>query len=359
MMEFVPFSIPSLGEEEEHAVLEVLRSGWITTGPKCAEFEKSFAEYVGAKHAVALTSATGGLHIVLSALGVGPGDEVITPSMNWCSTPNMIRLLGATPVFVDIDAHTLNIDPEDLARVLSPKTKAFVPVHFAGRAYDVDVGTRYKGRSVGSLADISCFSFHPIKNMTTGEGGMVTCSDDELARKLKLWKFHGVSRDAFKRYSSKGLPHYDIEFSGYKYNMTDIQAAIGVEQLKKLDAFNAERALQVSRYREWLRDVPLILPPPESREDCFHAWHLFIVGVTDESPLSRDELMIQLKERNVGTGLHFLPVHKMSAFEECIRGLPATEHAGERILSLPLFPGLTEEKQRYVADQIVDLLSKS
>ena len=374
----IPFSLPTIGQEEEAAVLEVLRSGWITTGKKCSEFEQLFVDRVGSKHALALTSATAALHLALAVHNIGPGDEVVTPSMNWCSTPNMVRLLGAKPVFVDVFPDTLNIDPEDLQRVMTSRTKAVVPVHFAGRAYDVDavlevmkdysavliddaahaIGTVYKGQEVGALADLSSFSFHPMKNITTGEGGMLTYDDDALHEKLKLLKFHGVNRDAFSRYRSNDLPHYDVQFPGYKYNLTDIQAALGVVQMRQLDAFNERRSTLAHRYSELLSGLPLLLPPLEERSDCVHAWHLYVVRLQKDIALTREDVMIKLKDSGVSTGLHFLPVHQTTAFSDLTSHLPVTEFVGSQIFSLPLFPGLTFEQQDVIVKAIHDIIGR-
>jgi len=377
VIDFIPFSRPSMGLEEEHAIAEVLRSGWLTTGPRCAAFESEFATRVEAKHALALTSATAGLHIAMAAMSIGSGDEVITPSFTWCSTPNVVRLLGAKPVFVDVDPDTLSIDLEDVKRVLTPRTKAVVPVHYAGRAYEIHqlrdilsnhaavliddaahaLGTVYKGCPIGSLADISCFSFHPIKNITTGEGGMLTYNDTDLDKKLRLWKFHGVTRDAYARYSSKALSHYDIVFPGLKYNMTDIQAALGLIQLKKLDQFNERRRYLAERYHTLLADLPIQLPPLEKREGYCHAWHLFVIRVLAEAPVKRDDLVLELSERNIGTGFHYLPVHTATAYSDFYRELPVTETVGQQVISLPLYPDLTDAQQDYVAEQIRSILS--
>ncbi|NOY53455.1 MAG: aminotransferase class I/II-fold pyridoxal phosphate-dependent enzyme [Deltaproteobacteria bacterium] len=370
---FLPFSLPSIGEEEIAEVVDSLRSGWITTGPKTERFEKEFADYVGAKYAVGLSSATAGLHLSLKALGVGPGDEVITTPMTFAATVNMIVANGATPVFADIDPQTLQIDPVEVEKKVTEKTKAIVPVHFAGQPVDLDaihtiakihhltvledaahaVGTEYKGKRIGALSELSVFSFHPIKNITTGEGGMVTTNDEALAERVRLLKFHGISKDAWKRYDEKGTPHYDVLDVGFKYNMMDLQAALGIHQLKKADAFNARRSEMAARYNEAFAALEGIDLPGEVAWPHRHAWHLYVIFVRpDRLGLDRDGFMAALKEAKIGTGIHFIAVHLHRYYREHFafrRGdLPHAESISDRILSLPLFPGMTGRDQEDV-----------
>ena len=384
--DFLPLSRPAIGEEEVAAVAESLRSGWITSGPRVAELEGIFREVTGAPHAVAVTSATAGLHIVLSALEIGPGDEVITPSMTFASTVNQIVLRGATPVFADCDYGTLEALPEALAARISPRTKAVIPVHFAGAPADLDpiraaadragvpviedaahaVGTSYKGVPAGgppgpaSRGNIAIFSFHPIKNITTAEGGMITCYDEAFAARLRLLRFHGIERDAWKRYGKGGNPHYDIREPGYKYNLTDIHAAVGVVQMRKVGVLNARRAELARRYVAGLSGVPGIDLPETVPYPHAHSWHLFIVKVTG---MDRDAFIAALAERNVGVGLHFPPCHLLSYVRERfgtrVGDLPDTERAGRRIVSLPLFPGMSDADAGYVCEAVRDILSES
>jgi len=352
--DFLPFSRPSIGEEEIAEVAECLRSGWITTGPRTERFEKEFAAYVGARHAVALTSGTAALHCAYLALDLRPGDEVICPSLTWPATSNMALAAGASVVFADIDRRTLQVDPESVAARVTPRTRAIVPVHFAGAPADLDglweaagdriaivedaahaAGTEYRGKRIGSSGNVACFSFHPIKNMTTGEGGMLTTDDDETARRARLIKFHGVSRDAWKAYAA-GSPRYDTVLAGFKYNLTDIASALGIHQLRKLDAFNARRAELAGRYRRGLEGAPGVELPAAPAYPHRHAWHLFTVLVP-----RRDEFMARMKEANVGTGLHFEAVHRSSLYRGSSGPLPATEEVCDRIVSLPLFPGMS------------------
>mgnify|MGYP000855575820 FL=1 len=365
--EMLAFSRPSLGDEEIAEILHSMRSGWITTGPKCARFEQDVCDYVGAKHAVALSSATAGLHLALLAAGVGPGDEVITTSMTFAATANVVALVGATPVFVEI-RDDLNIDPACIEAAVTPRTKAVIPVHFAGYPCDMErileiarrrnlvviedaahaIGTEYRGRRIGSLGAMTVFSFHPIKNITTGEGGMLVTDDPALAEKVRLLKFHGIQKDAWKRYGGKEIPQYEIHFPGFKYNLTDLQAALGIHQLKKLDGFIEIRTRLAARYRALLAGAPgILLPVTPLEEGIRHCWHLFVVLVDiDRLTIDRDRFMGAMLEANIGIGLHFPAVHLQPYYLKafgCRRGtLPKTEFVSDRIFSLPLYPKMRE-----------------
>ncbi len=381
--EFLPFSRPSITEEDISAVVDVLRSGWITTGPNVAEFERTFCECVGCKRAVALSSATAGMHLVLKGLGIGPGDEVITPSMTWVSTINLIVLAGATPVFADVDKDTLMISPDWVEESISPRTRMIVPVHFAGAAADMislrriaarievplvedaahALGTNYSGAHVGKEGT-SIFSFHPIKNITTGEGGMFCSDNDDLIDHINRLKFHGLGVDAYDRQTHGRSPQAEVLEPGYKYNLTDMAAVLGLGQLARLDEFNRKRAALAIRYRELISEIdeiiPLSVPPDTTR----HAWHLFIVRLdTDRAGLSRDDFMSELKQRNIGTGLHFRAVHLQKYYRESMdmrRGmLPNTEWNSDRICSLPLFPDMTFEDVDDVVEAIKEVLTDS
>ncbi len=378
--DFLPFSRPSITEEDIAAVGDVLRSGWITTGPKTAEFERRFADYVGCAGAVALSSATAGMHLVLNALGIGPGDEVITPSMTWVSTVNLIVLAGATPVFADVDRDTLMVSRSAVEACLTDRTRAMVPVHFAGAPADIEpirelavaakvslvedaahaLGTCYKGRHVGCCGT-SIFSFHPIKNITTGEGGMLCTDDENLLECVRRLKFHGLGVDAYDRNTRGRSSQAEVLEPGYKYNMTDISAVLGLRQLTRLSALNAQRTELALEYRARLAEIEEIIPLSDPPYPMTHAWHLFIVRLdTDRAGLSRDEFMQELKQRNIGTGLHFRAVHLQKYYRECMgirRGmLPNTEWNSDRICSLPLFPDMTERDIDDVVDAIKDTL---
>ncbi len=353
---FLPFSRPSIGEEEIREVVDCLRSGWITTGPRTQQFEKDFAAYVGAKHALALSSGTAALHCAYWALDLRPGDEIICPSLTWPATASMAAVLGARPVFADVDPRTLQIDPAEVRRLAGPRTRAVVPVHFAGAPVDLDairdaaagrfpiiedgahaVGTEYRGRRVGSSGHVAIFSFHPIKDITTGEGGMLTTDDDALAARIRLFKFHGIDRDAWKAYGAGSAARYDTVLPGFKYNLTDLASSLGIHQLRRLDGFIARRTQLAERYRAELRGIPGLELPEIPAYPHRHAWHLFPVLVED-----RDAFMGALREENIGSGLHFEATHLASCYRKSSGPLPNTERICARIASLPLFPGMND-----------------
>lgn len=374
---FLPFSRPSIGKNEINKVTTCLKSGWITTGALSKEFEDKFCQLTGSRQAISLNSATAGMHIMLSALGIGSGDEIITPSMTFASTVNMIARRGAKPVFVDVDYGTLNINVDLIEEKITKKTKAIIPVHFAGAPADMGkinklarkykliviedaahaVGTYYKGIHAGGFGHPAIFSFHPIKNITTGEGGMITLSNAELEKKLRLLRFHGIERDAWKRYGKGGNPSYDIAEPGYKYNMPDILAALGLAQLERWKEFNLKRAELARLYFEGLRDISGIDLPEIPEYDHTHAWHLFVIKVL---AVSREEFMKGLSDYNVGYGLHFPPAHTLSYVKKKYAAktvsLPETARAADRIISLPLFPDMREKDVRYVCSAIKEII---
>ncbi len=375
--DFLPFSRPSIGEVEIHKVVDCLKSGWITTGALCQEFEDKFCGLTGARQAVALNSATAGMHLMLTAMNLRQGDEVITPSVTFASTINMIALRQAKPVFVDIDYDTLNINCDLIEEKISSKTKAIIPVHFAGVPADMDqinhlarkyhlaviedaahaVGTYYKGIHAGGFGHPAIFSFHPIKNITTGEGGMITLNDAGLERKLRLLRFHGIERDAWKRYGKGGNPSYDIMEPGYKYNMPDLLAALGLAQMERWKELNARRQQLARLYLDGLRGLNGLDLPQVPSYDHIHAWHLFIVKIKD---FSRDAFMQKLADYNIGYGLHFTPAHELSYVKARYGAgadlLPETNRAADKIISLPLFPDMTEDDVQYVCDAIKEIL---
>ncbi|MDA3797493.1 MAG: aminotransferase class I/II-fold pyridoxal phosphate-dependent enzyme [Kiritimatiellae bacterium] len=378
--DFIPFSKPSISEEAINAVAEVLRSGWITTGPNCARFEEDICRYTGAKNAIALSSATAGMHIALKALNIGPGDEVITPSMTWVSTVNLIELAGATPVFCDVNKDTLMVEAKDIEPLITEKTKLIIPVHYAGAPVDLDkirrlakkhkikiiedaahaIGTEYKGEAIGRHGT-AIFSFHPIKNITTCEGGVIVTDDDELATQLKQLKFHGLGVDAFDRETQGRAPQAEVLTPGYKYNMTDVSAVIGIHQLAKLDKFNSKRRNLSKHYNKLLKDIPGIIPLEHPKYDHKHATHLYIVRVDDNiTGVERNTFMEELKKVGVGTGLHFKAVHLHKYYREnstTQRGdLPKTEWNSDRICSLPLFPDMTLDDIDYIVDKIRQII---
>jgi UDP-4-amino-4-deoxy-L-arabinose-oxoglutarate aminotransferase len=373
----LPLSRPSLGEEEIREVLDVIRSGWITSGPRVKRFEEEFSRYVGARHAVAVNSCTAALHVALLAHGMGPGDEVVTSSMTWSATVNMIEVAGAKPVFADVDRETLQITPETVAAALTERTRAILPVHFAGQACDLDrlvaiatnrnltiiqdaahaVGTEFRGRRIGGGGVTACFSFHPIKNITTGEGGMITTDSDELAEKLRLLRFHGVNRDAWSRYGKVDSPRYETVTPGWKYNLTDLQAALGIHQLAKLDSFIERRTRLADLYHAQLAEIDGVKPLGRASGTSRHAWHLFVVTIEPgRFGCDRDRFMQLMAQQGVGTGLHFTAVHLHSYYRSRYGygsgNLPNTEWASDRVVSLPLFPGMNDSDVSRVCEAI-------
>ncbi|OFV79407.1 MAG: hypothetical protein A2Y78_09230 [Acidobacteria bacterium RBG_13_68_16] len=378
--DFLPFSRPTIRQLEIDEVVDTLRSGWITTGPKAERFEKDFAAYTGFPHALALSSATAGQHIGLIALGVKPGDEVITTPMTWASTVNMIEVARATPVFVDIHRATLQIDESRLEAAVTPRTVGIIPVHYAGAPADMDpildvarrhglwvfedaahgVGCRYKGTHVGCYDRLGVFSFHPIKNMTTAEGGVLVTQDDELARTLRALRFHGLEKQAWNRYAEGGSPQVEIVLPGFKYNFMDMQAALGIHQLASVGEFNARRRELSSLYDKLLAEVPEIEPLAIPRYDHFHTRHLYVIKVLESAGVTRDRLIAELKVRNVGTGIHFRAVHTQpyyaARYPHWVGALPVAEWVSERLCSIPLFPLMSEDDVRYVVAAIKDVL---
>lgn len=363
-MSFLPFSRPALGEEELAAVQAVFASGWITTGPQNAALEQAFCQLTGNQHAIAVSSATAGMHVTLMALGIQPGDEVITPSLTWVSTLNIITLLGATPVMIDVDRDNLMVSAEQIEAAITPRTRAIVPVHYAGAPADIDalravsarhnipliedaahaVGCYYKGRHVGQQGT-AIFSLHAIKNITCAEGGIVVTDDAQLADRLRSLKFHGLGVDAYDRHTHGRKPQAEVIMPGFKYNLPDINAAIALVQLQKLPAINARRQAIAERYLRELADTPL-LPLVQPAWPHQHAWHLFIIRVDEaRCGISRDALMEQLKIHDIGTGLHFRAAHTHKYYRERYPqlSLPATEWNSERICSLPLFPDMHDD----------------
>lgn len=364
MSDFLPFSRPAISERELVAVGDVLNSGWITTGPKNQQLEQAFCELTGNQHAIAVSSATAGMHVTLMALGIGPGDEVISPSLTWVSTLNMIVLLGAEPVMIDVDRDNLMITPAAIEAAITPRTKAIVPVHYAGAPADIAAihelgkrygipviddaahaaGTYYQRRHVGATGT-AIFSFHAIKNMTCAEGGLVVTDDKSLASRIRSLKFHGLGVDAFDRQTHGRAPQAEVITPGYKYNLADINAAIALVQLGKLKQLNMRREQIANRYLRELKDTPF-LPLVQPEWPHQHAWHLFIIRVDEvRCGLTRDQLMQAMKERNIGTGLHFRAAHTQKYYRERFPdlSLPNTEWNSDRICSIPLFPTMTDD----------------
>ncbi len=384
MTDFLPFAKPDIGQAEIDAVVGAMSSGWITTGKICAAFEQEFAEYVGGEvEAIAVNSATAGLHLALEACGIGEGDEVIVPTWTFTASAEVVRYLGATPVLVDVDPTTFNIDMKALAEAVTPQTKAVVVVHMAGLSVDMkkiheivaDKEIRIiedaahalpsvaDGVRVGSTtySDAAVFSFYATKTMTTGEGGMVTTTDPAIARRIRVMRLHGIDRDVFDRYSStRPAWAYDIVAPGYKYNLTDTAAAMGRVQLQRSDEMRDKRDAIAARYNEQLQGLPLQLPTAGLGTDL-HAWHLYMVRVTDQSPLSRDDLISQMSGAGIGTSVHFIPLHRHTYWRESLSleasEFPAAEAEFARVLSLPIFSSMREEDVDRVISTLHELLA--
>jgi dTDP-4-amino-4,6-dideoxygalactose transaminase len=377
--DFLPIAQPDLDEDDVAEVVDTLRSGWLVYGAKTQQLERDFAAMVGAEHAVGVNSCTAGLHLSLLAAGIGPGDEVITTPLTFAATANVIVHVGATPVLADICADDLNIDPEQIERRITPQTKAIMPVHYAGvpcrmdeildvaRRHNLPViedaataaGSAYRERMVGSLGDLTVFSFYPVKNMTTGQGGMVTTNDPEMAGQVSALRNHGLDSNAWKRYSSEANRlFYTMSQPGFNYGMFDLLASIGLGQLRRLPAFNEKRRVLADHYTRAFADVRQI-ETPSVRDDVTSNWHLYVVRLRD-TPVSRADLAQRLKERDIGTSVHYYPIHYHPYYRERFGfqqgDYPVAEREFERILSLPLFPKMGEGDVERVVGAVRDIL---
>ncbi len=379
---FLPFARPDIGEAEITAVTEALHSGWVTTGPKTRAFEEAFTAYLGGGlQSIAVNSATAGLHLALEALGIGPGDEVIAPTLTFTATVEVVRYLGADPVLVDVDPVTLNIAPEEIRAAITPRTKAILPVHYGGLACRMDtilaiarehglkvvedaahaLPTTWQGRLVGQLdSDVTVFSFYANKTMTTGEGGMAVTRDARLAERMRVMRLHGINRDAFDRFSSKTPAwYYEVVAPGFKYNLTDIAAALGMVQLQRLPQFLERRQWLAARYQAKLADLPLVLPADAPPGDI-HAWHLYVVRLAPGARLSRDALIQALSDRGIGTSVHYVPLHHHPYWRDryglAPEQFPQADAAYQAMLSLPLFTAMSDAQQDRVIAALHELL---
>ena len=379
---FLPFALPDIGEEEISEVVESLRSGWVTTGPKTKQFESDFSAFIGANvEAIAVNSATAGLHLALEALGVGAGDEVITTTYTFTATAEVVRYLGAHPVFVDIDAQTLNIDTSKIEQAITSKTKVIIPVHFAGLACDMreilSIAKRhslrviedaahalpatYAGQRVGTLdSDATVYSFYATKTITTGEGGMVVTRHKSVSDRIKVMRLHGISRDAFDRYQSKKPSwHYEIVAPGYKYNLTDIASAIGIHQLKKAERFRQRREEIARLYDKNFEDLPLVLPAHEP-EGEIHSWHLYVVRLEENTHIGRDNFIKQMSDKGVGCSVHFIPLHIHPYWRDSYkleaRAFPVALNAYKQAVSLPIYTKMTNDDVYKVIDAVKSVL---
>jgi len=380
---FLPYNQPDIGQAEIDEIVDTLRSGWITTGPKTTEFERRFAGYVGARHAIAVNSCTGGLHVALAAAGVGPGDEVIVPTMTFCATANVVVHVGADPVIVDVEPDTLNIAPRHIEAAITPRTKAIIPVHLYGHPCDMGrirqiamthrllvvedaahaVAAEWHGRSVGTFSPATAFSFYATKNLTTAEGGMITTDDDDYAEKMRIWVLHGMSRDAWKRYSTEGSWYYEVVAPGFKYNLTDLQSALGLHQLNRLEEMTQWRAQLAARYYDGLCDLPEI-ELPTVRPDVRHAWHLYAVRLRlSMLTIDRATFIERLKVEGIGTSVHFIPLHRQPYYRDRFglkpSDFPVADAAYERLISLPLYTRMTDSDVDDVVQSVRHIVRRS
>jgi dTDP-4-amino-4,6-dideoxygalactose transaminase len=378
----IPFHRADLGEEEVQAVADVIRSGWLTMGAKTFEFEKQFARYVGASHAVAVSSCTAALHLALEAVGIKSGDEVLVPTTTFTATAEVVTYFGARPVFVDVDPVTLNLDPADAERRITSRTKAIIPVHLAGTPCDMreiaEIARRhgmrviedaahalpssYQGQKVGSISDLTAFSFYATKTLTTGEGGMITTEDTECAKRLRVMRLHGIARDAWKRYSAEGSWFYEVLEAGYKYNLTDLQAALGLAQLTKCDDMAVRRQRVAERYTDAFQEIDA-LQVPSVTPDRTTSWHLYILRLNlDHLRTDRNQFIRELADRGVSTSVHFIPLHLKPVYQRQFQykagDCPIAEREYQRSLSLPIYSGMREEEIEYVISCVAEVVSE-
>lgn len=380
MRKFIHFTQPLFGKEEKKEVFDALNSGWVTLGPRTKQFEEDFAKYVGAKYAIAVTSCTAGIHLSLIAAGIKTGDEIITTPFTFVASVNPIIHLGAKPVMVDIDPITFNIDPDKIEEKITKRTKAILPVHYGGQAADMDKilriakkhnlkviedaahgsGSSFGKKKIGTHGDLVNFSFHPVKNMSTGDGGMITTNNEEYASQLMMLRLHGMSKDAWKRHSATGSWRYDIEMPGYKYNMTDISAALGIQQLKKLDGFIKTRQDYAKIYDQAFSDIPEITIPVKAKNRD-HIYSLYTILLdTSNLKISRDEIVDTLKKAQIGVSVYFIPVHLFSYYKTAFKykkgDFPQAEAVFEKIISLPLYPKMSPADLKYVIKTLKTLI---
>ena len=381
--DYLIFGSPLIEEPEIQEVIDTLRSGWLGTGPKVAKFEDILKDYTGAKFAIALNSCTAGLHLAMVVSGIRKGDEVITTPLTFASTANVIIHAGATPIFVDVEKETMNIDPMKIEGAITPRTKAIIPVHFAGRPCDMDaiinlaqrhdlmviedaahcIEGWYKGKKIGNIGDMTCFSFYVTKNIVTGEGGMITTNKEVWADKIKMYGLHGLSKDAWKRYSDEGFVHYHVIFPGFKYNMMDIQASLGIQQMRRIDKYLKRRKEIWEMYNNAFSSLPVICPT-EPEKDTVHARHLYTLLIDiDKIKQTRDDIQQELHELNIGTGIHFISLHLHDYYRESYRyqpdDFPNAKWISERTISLPLSAKLSDADVEDVIRTFNHILTKN
>lgn len=376
---FLPFALPDIDETELAEVREALLSGWVTTGPKTRQFEAEFAQAVGAKHAIAVNSCTAAMHLALEAIGLARGDEVITTPYTFAATAEVIRYFDARPVLVDICPDDFNLNPDLLEAAITPRTKAIIPIHIAGLPADLDAiqavaqkhglaviedaahafPTSYKGRMIGQISDFTCFSFYATKTITTGEGGMICTDNDAWAERCRIMALHGISKDAWKRYTAEGSWYYEIIAPGYKYNLTDVAAAMGLAQLRKADRMWGRRREIAQMYNHAFADHPA-LQIPTDRPDCQHAWHLYMLRLHPEQlAIDRAEFVVKLKEHNIGSSVHFIPLHLHPYYRDTYgyqpEQFPAAYQQFQREISLPIYSKMSNNDVQRVIQAVLTI----
>ncbi len=380
--DFLQFHKPFISEEEVDEIVDTVRSGWIGMGPKTIRFENNFSEYIGVNKSVAVSSWTAAGHLTLEAFGLKAGDEVIVPTMTFPATAEIVCYFGAKPVFVDVEEDTLNISIEALEKAITPKTKVIIPVHYAGQPCDLDeiheiarkynlkvledaahaLPALYKGKKIGTISDVTCFSFYATKTLSTGEGGMICTNDEEIAERCTIMRLHGINRDAWKRHTESGSWYYEVVAPGYKYNFTDLQASLGLPQLKKVDAMWESRKRIAAKYTEALKDLDTIqlLTLKPDRESSLH---LFPIRLhLDRLTKNRAQIINEFRNLNIGVGVHFMPVHQHLYYNESFNlrdeDYPVATTAFPRLISLPIYPGMKDENVDKVIDTLIDMLTK-
>jgi len=380
--DFLLFHKPFISEEEVDEIVDTVRSGWISMGPKTIRFENNFSEYIGVNKSIAVSSWTAAGHLSLEAFGINEGDEVIVPTMTFPATAEIVCYFKAKPVIVDVDEDTLNISLDAIEKAITPKTKAIIPVHYGGQPCDLDeihaiakkhnlkvledaahsLPAKYKGKTIGTISDVTCFSFYATKTLSTGEGGMICTNDEEIAERVKIMRLHGINRDAWKRYTESGSWYYEVVAPGYKYNFTDLQASLGLPQLKKVNAMWNSRIRIAAKYTEALKDLDMI-QLHTIKPDRDSSWHLFPVRLyLDRLTKNRAQIINELREKNIGVGVHFMPVHQHLYYSETFNlsdaDYPVASAAFPRLMSLPIYPGMTDENVDKVIDVLIDTLNK-
>ena len=380
--DFLLFHKPFISEEEVNEIVDTVRSGWISMGPKTIQFEDKFSEYLGVKNSVAVSSWTAAGHLTLEAFGIKAGDEVIVPTMTFPSTAEIVCYFNAKPVIVDVEEDTLNISLDAIEKAITPKTKAIIPVHYGGQPCDLDeihslaekynlkvledaahaLPAEYKGKKVGTMSDVTCFSFYATKTLSTGEGGMICSNNDEIAERCKIMRLHGINRDAWKRYTESGSWYYEVVAPGYKYNFTDLQASLGLPQLKKVNLMWDSRKRIAAKYTEALKDLDTI-QLHTIKPDRESSWHLFPIRLhLDRLTKNRAQLINELRQKNIGVGVHFMPVHQHLYYSETFNlsdeNFPVASAAFPRLMSLPIYPGMTDDNVDKVIDILTDTLTK-